>query len=110
MAYLDTRGLGDLWARIDSVFARMTAAAGSLVLSGTSLVLRSISGADLSSFDLSQTFATKQYADQAASGAAGGKIAESTANGRFGNSLTISGNQLKLVNYNGTVISTITLP
>ena len=75
MAYLDTRGLGDLWARIDAIFARMTVAAGSLALSGTSLILRSISGADLSSFDLAQTFATKQYADDAASGAAGGKIA-----------------------------------
>lgn len=110
MSYMDEPGMNAFWEQVDAIFARMTAAAGSLVLSGTSLILRSISGADLSSIDLAQTFATKEYADNAASGASGGKISENTANGRFGNSLNISGNQLQLLNYNGTVISTITLP
>lgn len=110
MAYLDDNGLQSLWNQVDSIFARLTEAGASISLSGTSLVLTSAAGTQLSSIDLNGTFVTEQELQQAISGATSGTISENTANGRFGNSLSLSGNQLKLVNYNGTVISTVTLP
>lgn len=58
MARLDLGGLRDLWYRIDDIFARITEAAGSIALSGTSLVLSSVAGGTLSTVDLDGTFAT----------------------------------------------------
>ena len=110
MAYLDETRLLELWDQVDSVFARLTEAGASISLSGTNLVLTSAAGTQLSSIDLNGTFVTEQELQQAIGGATSGMISESTANGRFGHSLSLSGNQLKLVNYNGTVISTVTLP
>lgn len=105
MSYLDDNGLVALWDQIDSIFTRLTEAGASISLSGTSLVLTSAAGGQLSSIDLGNTFATKSEIPST-----DGLISTNTANGRFGNSLNISGNQLQLLNYNGSVISTVTLP
>ena len=58
MARLDMTGLVDLWNRIGDVFARRLEAAGSMALSGTSIVMSSLTGSQLASVDLGNTFAT----------------------------------------------------
>ena len=114
MAYLDEQRLLELWGRIDDCFARIGEAGGSIGLSGTTLTLYSAAGGALSSVDLGSAFPTSQEVTNqitsAVSGATSGLISASTANGRFGNSLTISGNVLYLINYNGTAIASVTLP
>lgn len=116
MSYLDNVGLQSLWGRTGEVFARKTEAAGSMSLSGTTLYLVAVSGGTLTSINLGSTFATdqelanvKSELQSAISSATSGSMSASTANGRFGNSLGKSGDTLMLYNYNGTVISTVTL-
>lgn len=178
MARLDLGGLRDLWYRIDDIFARLTEAAGSLALSGTSLVLSAVSGGTLSTVDLNGTFATDAEAGhglswnspnltlnsvnggslgsvnlgtglatdaeaahalslsnsslvlRSVSGATlstvslstllsqavssgianSGLISANTANDRFGHSLYLNGKKLSLISYDGTALSTVTLP
>lgn len=88
MARLDLGGLRDLWYRIDDIFARLTEAAGSIALSGTSLVLSAVSGGTLSTIDLDGTFATDAEA---------------------GHSLALDANTLRLRNVGGTNLSSINL-
>lgn len=111
MSYLDTRGLNDLWDRIGAVFARLTQAAGSLALSGTSLILTSCSGAQLSSVDLNGTFATDQEVQNAISSGTSGMLTRSSADGLYARSLTYvsSTKQLTLRDGNGNALSTVTL-
>lgn len=111
MAYLDTRGLNDLWARIGAVFARLTQAAGSLALSGTSLILTSCAGGQLSSVDLNGTFATDQEVQQAIQNGTQGMLTRTAADGRYARGLTYieSTKQLTLRDGNGNALSTVTL-
>lgn len=109
MAYLDSRGLGDLWERIGAIFARLTQAAGSLSLSGTSLILTSVSGGQLSSVDLNTTFATDQEVQQAISSETEGMLTRSAADGLYARSLTYieSTGALTLRDGNGNALSTV---
>ena len=140
MARLDLGGLRDLWYRIDDIFCRLSEAIGSISFSGTtlswsrangaaagsvnldsvfatdaqaahglslsnsSLVLRSVSGATLSTVSLSTLI------NNAVSNGTQGLMHTSTANDRFGRRLYLNGKSLSLISYDGTVLSTVTLP
>lgn len=63
MSYLDEVGLGQLWGRIDAVFARLTEAGGSLSFANGVLSLISISGNNtLDSENLDDRYPTKDQA------------------------------------------------
>lgn len=82
MSYLDEIGLGQLWQRVDDIFARLTEAVGSMSFnSGTGvLTLFSCAGGELDSEDLDTRYPTK---DEAAA------------------SLELSGNTLYINDVNG---------
>lgn len=125
MAYLDETALGELWARIGEVFARKTEALGSIILSGTSLISKYVSGETADTIDLDATFATDTEA-AAASGLSsnGTSLTLSDCDGtqkssvnlatmldsRYGGSLSISGQTLTLKAKDGTSLNSVTLP
>ena len=91
---------------LDNTFATDAQAAHSLSLAESSLVLKSVSGATLSTVSLSTLLS-----QAVSSGIAGsGLISANTANDRFGSSLYLNGKSLSLISYDGTVLSTVTLP
>lgn len=140
MARLDLGGLRDLWYRIDDIFARLTEAAHSFTWSGTTLTLNSAAGGALDSVDLNSGLASDAEAahslslsnsslvlksvsgatlstvslstliNNAVSSGTSGLMHTSTANDRFGHSLSLSGKRLSLISYDGTEISHVTLP
>lgn len=118
MAYLNMRGLDDLWARIGEVFGRRTQAAGNQTLNGTVLALVAIDGNQLASIDLNDTFATDQELsdmktelEQAISDGTSGMLTRSAADGRYARSFTYvsSSKQLTLRDGNGNALSTVTI-
>lgn len=140
MARLDLGGLRDLWYRIDDIFARLTEAAHSLSWNGTTLTLNAAAGNQLSSVNLDSGLATDAQAahslslsnsslvlksvsgatlstvslstliNNAVSSGTSGLMHTSTANDRFGHSLSLNGKRLSLISYDGTEISHVNLP
>lgn len=133
MARLDLGGLRDLWYRIDDIFARISEALGSISFSGTTLSWNHVNGSSAGSADLGATFATRNQAGSRlgisgrtitlydVNGGSNGSVTvpetstsglmhTSTANDRFGHSLYLNGKKLSLVSYDGTILSTVTLP
>lgn len=140
MARLDLGGLRDLWYRIDDIFARLTEAAHSFTWSGTTLTLNSAAGGALDSVDLNSGLASDAEAahslslsnsslvlksvsgatlstvslstliNNAVSSGTSGLMHTSTANDRFGCRLYLNGKSLSLISYDGTILSTVTLP
>lgn len=91
---------------LDSGLATDAQAAHSLSLAQSSLVLKSVSGDTLSTVSLSTLLS-----QAVSSGIAGsGLISANTANDRFGHSLYLNGKSLSLISYDGTILSTVTLP
>ena len=62
MSYLDEIGLGQLWQRVDDVFARLTEAAHSMSFSNGVLTLFSCTNGELDSEDLDTRYPTKDEA------------------------------------------------
>ena len=62
MSYLDEIGLGQLWQRVDDVFARLTEAAHSMSFSNGVLTLFSCTDGELDSEDLDTRYPTKDEA------------------------------------------------
>lgn len=93
---------------LDGVFATDAQAAHSLSLSNSSLVLKSVSGATLSTVSLS-TLINNAVSSGVSSGTSG-LMHTSTANDRFGRSLSLKGKRLALISYDGTEISHVDLP
>ena len=62
MSYLDEIGLGQLWQRVDDVFARLTEAAHSMSFSDGVLTLFSCTDGELDSEDLDSHFANHDEA------------------------------------------------
>lgn len=140
MARLDLGGLRDLWYRIDDIFARLTEAGRSFSWSGTTLTLNSAAGGALDSVDLNSGLASDAEAahslslsnsslvlksvsgatlstvslstliNNAVSSGTSGLMHTSTANDRFGHSLSLNGKRLALISYDGTEISHVDLP
>lgn len=125
MSRLDLGGLKDLWYRIDDVFARRAAAAGALVLNGTSIILSTISGAVLATIDLGSVFATRGQAGSTLSwsspnltlndvdGSSQGSV--NLGNGlatdaEAGHSLSISDRTITLKNVSGNTLNSVTVP
>ncbi len=132
MAWLDDIGLGQLWDRISSVFARKTEAGGSLGWDGSNLTLNSVAGGSLGSVDLNNGLATDSQAGHSLgkngttitltavdntpltgvdissmlSGATSGLVSETSAVGN----ITISGKTMTLWNAKGQRMKDITLP
>lgn len=109
MAYLNPRGLDELWDRISSIFGRKTQAAGSQNLNGTTIVLLAIDGNELSSIDLGATFVTKDELDAAISEGTTGLLTRSAADGLYARSQTyVEGTKaLTLRDGNGNALSTV---
>lgn len=120
MAYLDTRGLNDLWARISALFARRNEAVGSATLNTTTLQLVAVDGTQLGTINLSNGLA----ADSEAAGTFtfnGGELAIKNVDGsnnnsfdfdaRYARGLTYveSTKKLTLRDGNGNALSTVTL-
>lgn len=140
MARLDLGGLRDLWYRIDDIFARLSEAIGTITFSGTTLSWARANGASAGSINLDSVFATDAQAahslslaqsslvlrsvsgatlatvslstliNDAVSNGTQGLMHTSTANDRFGHSLYLNGKKLSLISYDGTALSTVTLP
>lgn len=132
MAWLDDIGLGQLWDRISSVFARKTEAGGSLGWDGSNITLYSVTGGVLDSENLDSGLATDSQAgnrlgkngttitltavdgtsltgvdiSSMLSGATSGLVSETSAIGN----ITISGKTLTLWNAKGERMKDITLP
>ena len=128
MSYLDEIGLGQLWQRVDDVFARLTEAAHSMSFNSNDGVLKlfSCTGGELDSEDLDTRYPTK---DEAAASlelsgntlyindvsgnhnTPTGGVNLKTASGAAV-SLGLSGKRLYLIDNNGNEIanSGITLP
>lgn len=124
MARLDLGGLRDLWYRIDDIFARLTEAAGSIALSGTSLVLSAVSGGTLSTVDLNGTFATDAEAGHSLSWNSPNLTLNSVNGGSLGSvnlntglatdaeaahALSLSNSSLVLKSVSGQTLSTVSL-
>lgn len=89
---------------LNSGLASDSEAAHSLSLSNSSLVLESVSGATLATVSLSTLI------NNAVSSSTSGLMHTGTANDRFGSSLSLNGKRLSLISYDGTILSTVTLP
>ena len=111
MAYLNSRGLDELWERISSLFGRKTQAAGNQTLSGSVLALVAIDGNQLASIDLGATFVTKEELQQAIEDGTTGLLTKTAADARYARSHTYvsSSKQLTLRDGNGNALSTVTL-
>lgn len=126
MSYLDEIGLGQLWQRVDDVFARLTEAAHSMSFSNGVLTLFSCTNGELDSEDLDTRYPTKDEAAASLSvsgntlyikdvsgnyNAPTGGINLKTASGAAVG-LGLSGKRLYLIDNNGHEIanSGITLP
>ena len=134
--HLDFSGLNTLWARIGEVFARKTEAGHSLSFNSGNgnVTLRNVNGGSLGSVDLDARYATRGQAASTLSRDGNtlylkdvdggtnstvtlqsvpdvsGFIHASTANARYGHSLSLNGKVLSLISYDGTVLDSVTLP
>lgn len=88
MAWLDDIGLGQLWDRISSVFARKTEAGGSLGWDGSTITLYSVAGGALDSENLDNGLAT---------------------DGQAAHTLSLENSSLVLKSVSGVTLSTVSL-
>ena len=120
MAYLDTRGLNDLWARISALFARRNEAVGSATLNVTTLQLIAVDGTYLGTVDLSNGLAADSEAAKSfefvngtltVNAVDGTQLKQIGFDARYARYLSYdsSSKQLKLLNGNRAVLDTVTL-
>ena len=132
MSWLDDIGLGQLWDRISSVFARKTEAVGSLGWSGTTITVYAVSGDYLDSANLDNGLATDSEAAHSLSLSGSSLVLSSVSGGqlssvslaelinsavssgvgslRYGRYISVSGKTLTLSDQNGNYLDSVTLP